>query len=173
MQITAQLNNLRMAPRKVRLVSAALKGLNAIAARRQLDYILKRSAKPIAKLLDSALANAYNNFGLVKENLFIKDIVVDEGPKLKRFRPKGFSMVSPIEKKTSRIRIILDERVPGMKAEKRIPVETKPPAEIREEKTITAEKKSFAKGEVREIKKPGMIGKIGGLGRRFFRRKAI
>src|SRR3989344_4264110 len=117
MQITAKLNNLRIAPRKVRLVARAIKGMDAMVAKHQLDYIIKRSSQPISKLLDSAMANAHNNLGLVKDNLFIKDVVVDEGPKLKRFRPKGFGMASPIEKKTSRIKIVLEEKVPGLKAE--------------------------------------------------------
>ena len=110
MQVSAQLNNLRISPRKVRLVARAIKGMDAMTAKHQLDYIIKKSSNPISKLLDSAMANGHNGFGLVKENLFIKDIVVNEGPKLKRFRPKGFGMASPIEKKTSHIKIVLEEK---------------------------------------------------------------
>src|SRR3989344_7003687 len=117
MQVVAQLNNLRISPRKVRLVARVLKGMDAMAAKHQLDYIIKKSSNPISKLLDSAIANGHNSFGLVKENLFIKNIVVNEGPKLKRFKPKGFGMASPIEKKTSHIKIVLEEKVLGLKAE--------------------------------------------------------
>ena len=70
MQVTAQLNNLRIAPRKVRLVSGLLKGLDVVRAKSQLSHLAKKSARPLSKLLDSAMANGYNNFGLVKENQY-------------------------------------------------------------------------------------------------------
>ncbi len=115
MNVTATLRNLRISPRKVRLVSCAVKGMDALRARHQLAYVAKRSAIPMTKLLDSAMANAKQNWGMVKENLYIKDVIVNEGMKLKRGRPKGFGSVSPIEKKTSHITIVLAERVPGMR----------------------------------------------------------
>jgi large subunit ribosomal protein L22 len=175
MQVTAQLKNLRIAPRKVRLVSNLIKGLDVTAAKSQLDHLVKRSAKPISKLLDSAVANAANNFGLIRENLFIKDIIVNEGIKLKRFRPKGFGTVSPIQKKTSSIKVILEERVPGLKVsqpkkEEVVKAEEKFETEAPEKKTkVEAAKK--ARPEVKkEIGKRGFLGKIA---KRFFRRKAI
>lgn len=176
MEVTAQLNNLRIAPRKVRLVSKFLKGMDAMAAKSQLSHLAKRSARPIFKLLDSAMANAHNNLGLVKENLFIKEIIVNEGPKLKRFRPKGFGMTSPIEKKTSSIRIVLDERTPGLKIKKeKIEVEqreaVKEPAGEKIKTTAAERKPTFTRED--KAKKKGVFGGIRGLGRRFFRRKAI
>ncbi|MEK7154361.1 MAG: 50S ribosomal protein L22 [Patescibacteria group bacterium] len=176
MQVTAQLKNLRIAPRKVRLISDLIKGLDAAAAKSQLDHLIKKSSGPISKLLDSALANAHNNFGLVKENLFIKNIVVDEGMKLKRFRPKGFGSTSPILKRSSRIKMILEEKVPGLKlteqqikehkkAEEAVPEKAEPT--VKEEKVKTAAPKPEAK---KGIGKKGLFGKIS---KRFFRRKAI
>ncbi len=174
MQVSASLKRLRISPRKVRGVSDILKGLDAVAAKHQLNYFAKKSSAPLSKLLDSAMSNAHNNFGLVKDNLYIKDIIVNEGAKLKRFRPKGFGMTSPIEKKTSHIRIILEEKVPGLKAPKSAPREEHPVAEEGREKEAGAEKKQI-KSEAKEIKKE--LGKRGGLfgkiGKRFFRRKAI
>jgi large subunit ribosomal protein L22 len=175
MEIKAKLNGLRISPRKVREVAFMLKGMDAANAKNQLDYLARRSAKPISKLLNSAMANAHNNFGLVKENLFIKNIIVDEGTKLKRGEPKGFGSVSPIEKKTSHITIILDERVPGMKADKK-----KEAKEIKrghehektEEKTAP-EKKQFTKKDVKETQPKAKAGGLRNLGKRFFRRKAI
>lgn len=169
MEITAQLNNLRIAPRKVRAVTARLRGLDARRAKSQLAYTVRRSAPPLAKLLDSALANASRNFGLVQDNLYIKQVIVNEGTKLKRFRPKGFGMTAPLEKKTSHIKIILAERVPGLKAiAKPKPVTAEPPL-AREEK-IKVEKKPTYQVPEKEIKKSGMFG---GLKRKFFRRKTI
>jgi large subunit ribosomal protein L22 len=154
--------------------------MDAAVAKHQLDYIIKKSSKPISRLLDSALSNAHNNLGLVKENLFIKDIVVNEGPKLKRFRPKGFGMASPIEKKTSRIKIVLEERVPGLKAEKKAERLKIKESEVVSETHEVIEKKTIVKAQTakpevkKEIgKKGGIFGGMSGLGKRFFRRKAI
>ena len=177
MQVVAQLNNLRISPRKVRLVARVLKGMDAMAAKHQLDYIIKKSSNPISKLLDSAIANGHNSFGLVKENLFIKNIVVNEGPKLKRFKPKGFGMASPIEKKTSHIKIVLEEKVLGLKAEV---VSSKQKVERDErEESVASEKpqvkeKILIKPEIKkEIgKKGGIFGQAGKI-KKFFRRKAI
>jgi large subunit ribosomal protein L22 len=178
MQVTAQLKNLRIAPRKVRPVSDLIKGLDVSAAKSQLDHLIKKSARPILKLLDSAAANARSNFGLIKENLFIKDIIVNEGIKLKRFRPKGFGSVSPIHKKTSSIKIILEEKVPGLKVsppERKEEIE-KPAAEEGAEVKISekgakVEAVKRIKPEIKkEIGKRGLLSKIA---KRFFRRKAI
>lgn len=179
MQVGASLNNLRIAPRKVRLVARMIKGMDAMAAKHQLNYIIKKSSKPISKLLDSAMANARNGHGLVRENLFIKDFIVNEGPKLKRFRPKGFGRASPIEKKTSHIKIVLEEKIPGLKSETRsTKSETIPKSEttetietIKEKKSIKETARPTVKKEIG--KKGGIFGGMSGLGRKFFRRKAI
>jgi large subunit ribosomal protein L22 len=170
MQVIAQLKNFRVAPRKVRLVSRVLKGADALTAKYQLDHLTKKSSNPISKLLDSALANAHNNFGLAKSNLFIKEILVDEGPKLKRFRPKGFGSTSPLEKKTSNIRIVLEEKIPGLKATKEETKHAAKEPELTEETQMT-EKKTQAKPEVKkELGKKSTLGKVG---KRLFQRKTI
>jgi hypothetical protein len=117
------------------------------------------------RLLDSAAANGYNNLDLVKENLYVKEITVDEGMKLKRAKAKGFGMVMWIERKSSHINLVLDERVPGMKAEKK-KEEVKKVEEVKVE-----EKKEETKPEVQ--KEMGRKGLLGGLKRKMFRRKAI
>lgn len=164
MEVKAQLKNLRISPRKVRLVSGMLKGADATTARAQLEYLVKKSARPMAKLLESAMANAHSNLGLVKENLFIKNIIVNEGTKLKRFRPKGFGSASPLEKKTSHITIVLDEKVPGLKAK---------PGKKEEEKTESKTKETDKKEKGKpEVKKE--IGKKGTkVSKKIFQRKAI
>lgn len=162
MQVTAHLNSLRIAPRKVRLIADALKGMDALAAKHQLRYVAKRSSRPLAKLLDSALANASNNFGLVLENMRIVHIQVDGGPVLKRFEPKGFGSVSPILKRTSHVTIILEEKTPGLKAEKK----------IKTEKIEKIAKQETAKPEIKKElgQKEGVVKKFT---RRIFQRKAI
>jgi len=112
MEIIAKLNNLRMSPRKVRLVANLIKGMDVRPAKMQLRFLSKRAAQPIGKLLDSAIANAENNFNLDKKNLYISKILVDSGATLKRWLPRAFGRATPIMKRTSRITIILGERTP-------------------------------------------------------------
>jgi len=117
MQVTAKLRHLRIAPRKVRLVAEVIRGLDVEAAEKQLGFINKRAARPMLKLLNSAVANGVNNFKLKKDNLFISELRVDEGPTLKRWTPRAFGRASAIHKRTSHITIILDERVKSDKSD--------------------------------------------------------
>ena len=115
MEIKASSNYLRMAPRKLRLVAELISGMNIQEAERELKFLNKRAAGPILKLLNSAIANAKNNFGFDQKktnSLYIKKIVVDEGPKLKRWMPVARGITHPIQKKTSHIALILDEKIP-------------------------------------------------------------
>lgn len=147
MEVSAKLNNFRKSPRKVRLVAGLLRGLPAKDAQNQLKFIVKGSALNFEKLLKSAVSNAENNFGLDKENLFIKDVIVNEGEKLKRWLPRAYGRASLILKRTSNIEIIVAEVVPG-KGRKKVAKQ-----EIREVKgkpKIAKEEKD--KNE--EIKKP-------------------
>ena len=111
-QIKAQLNGLRLSPRKVRLVVGLLKRKSLQTALDQLSFMAKRPSAPLAKLLQSAAANAENTYKLDRDTLFIKDMWVDEGVKLKRYRAKGFGRANPIEKKTSRVSVVLESRAP-------------------------------------------------------------
>jgi large subunit ribosomal protein L22 len=109
-EITAKLNGLRLAPRKVRLVANLLKRKQVEIALDQLAHMAKRAGEPIRKLLESAVANAEHNFKMNRSDLIVQAIMVDEGVKLHRFLPKGFGRANPIEKKTSRITVVLTER---------------------------------------------------------------
>ncbi len=110
--VTAQLNGLRMSPRKVRLLVGLIKNRSVAIAIDQLQNMTKRASGPLVKLIESAVANARNNFKIDADRLFIKDMWVDEGIKLRRFRPKGFGRANPIEKKTSRVNVVLEDRAP-------------------------------------------------------------
>lgn len=117
MRVEATLNNLRIAPRKVRLVTHSIVGLPVATALVQLRRQVKRSSGPITVLLKSAIANAKNNFQLAEETLFVKEVRVGDGVRLKRFTPKAFGQATPILRRTSKIQIILDERAPKIVAE--------------------------------------------------------
>jgi len=110
MEVSAKLRFLRMSPRKVRLVVDLVRGLDTTKAEHQLQFMNKRAARPVLKLLQSAIANAENNNKLKKENLFIKKITVDQGPTLKRWRPRAFGRAATILKRSSHITIILCEK---------------------------------------------------------------
>jgi len=158
----AKLNSLRIAPRKVRLLARLMKGKDASVIKNQLRYWTKRSSMPLEKLLDSAIANARNNHSMVGENLRIKDVLVDGGTVLKRFRPKGFGSTSPIAKRTSNITIVLEEIVAGLKA---APRAVKEPEYKHEHKEI-AELKP-------EVKKEIGTGRVKAFVKRVFNRKSI
>jgi large subunit ribosomal protein L22 len=113
MEAVAKLRFLRQSPRKVRLVADSIRGLDVLRAIPQLTFSPRNSALAILKLLNSAVANAEHNFHLKKDNLFIKEIRVDQGPALKRWKPRAFGRASAIRKETSHISIILAERKPS------------------------------------------------------------
>ena len=109
MIVKASLNNLRVSPRKVRLVSDLIRGKKVDLAQAILEMIVKRAARPLSKLLHSAVADAENNFHLDKDNLYISKIVVNEGRKLKRWRARSRGQAFNIQKKTSNIILELKE----------------------------------------------------------------
>lgn len=82
--IISKSNDVRMSPRKVRLITDVIKGKNAIEMSQKLFSLNKYAAKAVLKTLNSAIANAKNNFGLEESKLFIKESRVDEGAKYKR-----------------------------------------------------------------------------------------
>jgi large subunit ribosomal protein L22 len=109
--ITAKLNYLIMSPRKVRMFTKVLKGLPVNQAEKKLLFYNKRASDILLKLLKSAINNAKNK-GYNENNLYIKNIIVNEGPKhLKRYYPKARGGVGKIIKKMSHIEIILDTQI--------------------------------------------------------------
>ena len=109
MKVTATLKNLRISPRKTHAVARVLRGLSIERARTHLGQELRHVSEPLLKLLRSAVANAENNFGLDKDNLYIYDIQVGAGPTLKRWMPRAYGRATPIHKRTARVFLTLDE----------------------------------------------------------------
>ena len=180
-KISAQLNYLHISPRKVRAVAELLKGLDVDSAEAQLKYLVRKPSKPLLKLLNSAVSNAKNNLGLDKNYLYIKEIIVNEGMKLKRYKPKGFGLPMPIQRKTSHIKVVLDE-IFGEKRKKKEVFLAKLPkiessftkvSEGKEKKEVKVEKKQKAEKEIEKVSRKGSFRGIKTLGRRLFRRKSI
>ena len=105
--ITASLKNYRISPRKVRVVADMIRGKGAVIAGRILMYAPKKAKGPIGDLLASAIANAKNNFQIEAENLFVKEIRVDQGFVMKRSMPVSRGSAHPIKLRTSHVSIIL------------------------------------------------------------------
>ena len=118
MKVIATLKNLRVAPRKSRLVAGSVIGMPVDVALVELAKQTKRTSLPMLTLMKSAIANAENNFGLDRKKLFVKTAEVGEGTKLKRWKPKAFGRAGAIVKRSSKIFLVLEDReetamVPG------------------------------------------------------------
>lgn len=99
--------NLRMAPLKVRLVAGLVRGLSAEKALVQLAVSSKAAAKPVRKLIQSAVANATKNHGMQREGLRIQSITVDGGEVVKRSTPKAHGRATPIRHRASHVTVVL------------------------------------------------------------------
>ncbi len=111
MQIRATSKYLKISPKKLKLVADLIKGENAVAALNHLKFIPKKASDLILKVLTSAVANAEHDFNLKKENLFIKEILVNPGPMLKRWRARAFGRAGRIRKRTTHLSIILEGKI--------------------------------------------------------------
>ncbi len=115
MQVIARIKEVRISTRKVRLVADAVRNLSVQEALDALSVIEKRGANDLEKVLKSAIANAVNNSKLDRANLKIVAIDVNEGTALKRFHPSTRGRVHPYKKRSSSIRIVLeDNSVPSV-----------------------------------------------------------
>ncbi|OWK27214.1 MAG: 50S ribosomal protein L22 [Parcubacteria group bacterium GW2011_GWA2_38_13b] len=197
MLIKASLNNIIIAPRKVRLVADLIRGASFGEAERQLIFSDKKSALPMLKLLRSARANARANFNIQDADLLrIKEVRVDEGPhSLKRFFPRAMGRAYPIMKRMSRINLILETKevkvnkknkdtidnirvdiAPKIKKEKADKI-----TELSIKKEVLGKKNSDADhipperpyGSSGEAKKRFFSRQLNGFGKKFFRRKSV
>ena len=105
--VNARARFVRVAPRKARLVADQVRGLPVDDALPLLRFSTRSAAKDIRKLIESAAANAETNHDLVADDLVIKDIHVDEGPTLRRYRPRALGRATRINKRTSHIAVAL------------------------------------------------------------------
>ena len=111
--VRAQAKYVRSAPRKARLVMDHIRGKRVADARAILRHTPRAAAADISKLLESAVANAENNFELDPDDLRIGRAYVDEGPTIKRYRPRALGRATPINKRTSHMTISLTEAEPA------------------------------------------------------------
>ena len=101
---------IRISPSKVRIVIDLIRGKKVDEARAILMHMPNGACEPVLKVLNSAIANAENNNGMNIENLYIAECYANKGPTMKRIQPRAQGRAYRIEKRTSHITIVLDER---------------------------------------------------------------
>ncbi len=108
--VHAHARYVRTSARKARMVCGHLRGKSVQEARAILAFTPRDVARDWSKLLESAVANAENNHELLEDDLFVREAYADEGPTIKRFRPRAMGRATPIRKRTSHLTITLTPR---------------------------------------------------------------
>lgn len=103
----------RISPRKVRQVVDLVRGKKVSDALAILQFTPKGATEPVTKVLQSAVANAEHNYEMDADALFVKEIYVDEGPTLKRIKPRAMGRADQIRKRTSHITVVVGEKKEG------------------------------------------------------------
>ncbi len=164
---TVHLNYLRVTPRKARAIAGLLRGLSVNEAEAQLVMQNRRPAKPILKLLRSAVVGAVRNLKSSPDKLYIESIYVNQGPMLKRILPRAKGVANPIQKKMSHVTIVLAEnnglKDGRFKMQIRKKVKKAVKKERKKEKKGQAEDKEV---ETTQRQNPGFFKKV-------FRRKSM
>ena len=187
-----------MSPRKLRLVADVVRNLKVEEALQRLRLLNKAAVTPVRKLINSAAANAEHNFELAKNNLYIKEIRVDEAAPLKRWRPRAHGRATPILKRGSHLQLTLAEikdsgvkkgRKPKAEAPVKLADAAKAPAEpskakqesVKEQDVFDAAAKDTSQEAPKEIKNAQREARGGharaeggrkGFSSRIFRRKS-
>ncbi len=147
----ALLKNYRQSPRKVRLIADSIRGKKINDALNALQFMPKRAAEPMKKLLESAIANAKDN-SVDLTDLIVKEITVDDGPTLKRSMPKWRGTAHPIRKRTSHVNLFLAVKESKKENKKS---EIKKETKVVAKKTVkkAPAKKTVAKKKINKDKK--------------------
>ncbi|MDR3643137.1 MAG: 50S ribosomal protein L22 [Candidatus Doudnabacteria bacterium] len=153
--VRASARDLHVSPRKIRLVTNLIKGMNANDALVQLLHTEKKAAPMVAKLVKSAIANAKNNFSLSTDHLFIKSITADMGKVMKRYFPRARGSAFVIRRKMSHVNLVLEERKTGKASKSRMDLfnkQKKDKAELsvdaRQESNIKPESETPKKSQI-------------------------
>jgi large subunit ribosomal protein L22 len=151
-QTTAHLRGIQMSPRKLRLLVDLVRGMPALAAVTELSMAHKAAARPVLKLIQSAIANATHNHDLMPESLIITKAFVNNGTIMYRFTPRAMGRSAPIRKRTAHVTIVL-EGVTGEKKAKKSESEAVEMEAKEESKEEVSEKKVKAKSKTKKATK--------------------
>ena len=152
MEIKVKLSNLRTAPRKARQVVDLVRGKGVQEAQSILLFTVNKTARPVLKLLNSAIDSATKNYHLDTETLFISKITVDEGPKLKRWHPMSRGRAYPIIKRSCHIALAISDGAVVVKEAKADAKAVK--TEKAEVKVVKSTTKKTVKKETKKEVKP-------------------
>ena len=155
--VTASANDLHIAPRKMRLVTNLVKGMNAADAIIQLQHTEKKASGMLIKLIQSAIANAKNNFSLEPDHLYIKALTCDMGKVMKRYFPRARGSAFVIRRKMSHVDIILEERKKAKASKTRLGFLTRQKPEELSANANVDQQEAVAKKEKEETKKPRLF----------------
>jgi large subunit ribosomal protein L22 len=142
MEVIARARYIRRAPRKARLVAEMVNGLRVVDALAQLEFSPKLAAVDVAKAIKSAAANAEHNHQLARDQLWLKQVLVDEGPTMRRHRQVSRGMAHEYFHRTCHITAIVEDRPepePAPRAARRRTVEARPPRAARPAKAAESE----------------------------------
>lgn len=169
MEVLAKGKFVRISAKKARPIADIIRGKNAKSSLEMLNIMPQRAAREIGKVLLSAMSNAENNFNLDKDDLTISKITIDNGPALKRWRPRAKGAASSIKKRTSHITVIVSGEVNSKKItrDSATKKEQITEHEIETEKSAAADS-DYIKPEF--IKKEQSVSKVG-IKNKIFRRK--
>jgi large subunit ribosomal protein L22 len=151
--VTAHARDLHIAPRKMRLVTNLVKNMNALDAMVQLQHTEKKASPMLIKLIQSAVANAKNNFSMDPQHLFIKSITADMGKVMKRYFPRARGSAFEIRRKMSHVNIVLEERKKGKASKVKAGFFNKPKEEEPKVENVDQQKAVHEKPVKEEVKK--------------------
>jgi len=110
MEVKATAKYVRVSPFKIKKIVDLIQGKQVEKARSILDFVTKKNARVVEKVLNSALSNAKNNFGLTPDTLYVKKALVNKGSTFKRTKPRARGRADLVRRRTSHITVILEER---------------------------------------------------------------
>jgi large subunit ribosomal protein L22 len=155
MEVMARAKYIRRTPRKARLVADQVRGLRVSEALAQLEFSPKHAARDVAKAIKSAAANAEHNHNLERDELWLKQILVDEGPTIKRIRPVSRGMAHQYFHRTCHITAIVEDRpdaAPVRPARRRPAARpAPPPAEEPQEPEAVGARRASPSAEAAEV----------------------
>ncbi len=151
--VKASARHIHIAPRKMRLVTNLVKGMNAMDALVQLQHANKKASPMLIKLIQSAIANAKNNFSMAPEHLYIQSITCDMGKVMKRYFPRARGSAFTIRRKMSHVNIVLEERKTGKASKSKLSLFKKSEEAKKEVPSIDQEEATNQKPVKTEVKK--------------------
>jgi len=169
-EVKAFARYIHVSPRKLRLVADLVRKAQVSDALEQLRFSSKNAAVPLAKVINSAIANAVHNFNLNKDDLFIKTLTVDGGPVYRRYAPRAQGRAFIERKRTSHINVVLESRTGKAKKKNRSIFSVRPKAVALPEAGEVSDKKDVPKQAPKSDEK--MKQQKVSLKRRLFNRRS-